>query len=273
MKLMPLFIVVSLACRSALPAAEPVEAPVVLENIAVTFSESGWNNRTWEKKSFVLRPNGEVEGLWAESGSFVLTSGYRATPSGTYSYQPLEETGRAELVLFLDGVEVPVVKQLRFHSATVASVLKDDFFAFPESMRITAMGGDQPMLNVSNRVEVSAGGSAHTGFVLGKTGQYLVRVVGPTLREFGVEDAAGATGIKLHRVGFPEHDIIFEAGLSAPSEVLRRAAQWVGAFPLVEDEQDVAVMVRLYPGTYVAEALNPTDQSGQVMIELYALPF
>ena len=273
MKSLPILVLFCLLWLASISTGEPVQAPMVLENVAVTFSVSGWNHRTWEKQSFVLQADGKLGGLWAESGSFSLTTAHRQTPDGTFQYRPLPETGRAELVLSLDGTQTPLVKQLRFNSATHASVLNDDIYAHPESMQLSGMGGDQEMLNLSNRVEVSAGGAAHTGFVLGTPGHYLIRVVGPTLREFGVGDGVASPSLKMHKVGLPEHKIVFEAGFLAPSEVTRRAAQLVGAFPLIQNGEDVALIVRLYPGTYVAEALNPTDQSGQLMIELYALPF
>lgn len=266
-------IVVFLLGAASLSAQDAVDAPETLEDVAITFVESGWNNRTWERRSYLLRRGGVVEGLWVESGAFASTLSYRETAGGTYEYRRLAEVERAELVLSLEGNEAPLVKQLRFFSNDGASVLHSDIFAHPESMRIQRMGGDQELLNLSNRAEIYAGGSAHTGFVLGKTGLYLIRVVGPTLKAFGVTDAVDAVGLTLHFVGDTTSELECEVGRAVPPEVLRRAAEWVGAFPLGEDGQDVAIMVRLYPGTYVAEARNLTASSGQAMIELYALSF
>ena len=47
----------------------------------------------------------------------------------------------------------------------------------------------------------------------------------------------------------------------------------VGAFPLPEGSKDAAVIIRLQPGSYVAQAsaVDPTE-SGQVLIEVYILP-
>ena len=267
-----LAIVVVLISPAVGYAQEVVEAPDRLENAIITFTVTGKTATYMTQSSYVVRENGELEGLWAKEISIGFTNGYRSIPNGTFVYRRLDEPGRAELTLWRDGESDPITKQLLFRSETSAQNMAFTRRVGTEHMSLRSIEVDQPMLNFSNRCEVPPGGSAHSGFVLIDSGQYLVRVVGPTLATFGVETPVSSPMAKVHIVGSPRPESEIEAGRSASAAVHQAAARLVGAFPLPEGSADVAFVAQLRPGAYVIEAQNPTAEAGEVLIEVYALP-
>ena len=268
----PFAIVVALIFSVVGHAQEVVEAPERLENVIITFTEFGRDSINQIKCSFVVRGQGELEGLWEEGKFGSFTTNYREAPDGSFTYKRLDQKGRADLVVWWDGESEPVTKELEFRSENTASNIAGNYRYGSEGVTLHAIDSDQQMLNLSNRCEISAQGSAHSGFVLKDSGKYLVRVVGPTLAAFGVETPVRAPAAEVHIVGSLRPLSELAAGRSAPPAVHRAAARLVGSFPLPESSADVAFVAQLRPGAYVIEARNPTSEAGEVLIEMYALP-
>ena len=125
-----------------------------------------------------------------------------------------------------------------------------------------------PLGGCSNRSFVRPGGSALTGFVVsGSENQIvIVRAVGPGLAQFGITNFLRDP--VLTGVANGNND-----WTTPNAEGIRRTSTAFGIFPLPEGSKDAALIARLRPGSYVAEAssLDPTD-SGQILIEVYILP-
>lgn len=244
-------------------------APEKLENVIITFSQMDGSLRGTVQKSYILRPDGAVEGLWSSDSWWGVIEHYGLTANGTFNYRRLEEPNHAELVLALEDEPVARI-ELGFSSPTRATVLHENRFR-EVRVQIREMVASRSIHNLSIRCFVPAGESAHAGIVLDEYNTYLVRVVGTTLGEFGVENPVSRPVLKINRSG-REDSYTTAAGFAAPPEVAARAGRVVGAFPLGEDSGDVAMITPLSYGVYTFEAINPTDRDGEVLIELYPLP-
>jgi hypothetical protein len=100
---------------------------------------------------------------------------------------------------------------------------------------------------------------------------YLARGIGPGLAAFGATDTIGAprvrvlnaTGVELEsNAGWQNHP---------NPDQLRNAAQTVGAFQLVENSADSAVVASLSPGSHLIEIATGNGQAGTALAELYEL--
>ena len=126
------------------------------------------------------------------------------------------------------------------------------------------------LVNVSARNFVGTGDNILiAGFVVdgtvGKT--LLIRAVGPTLASFGV----GGT------LNDPKLEILNGAGVRVVendnwSATLAPIATSVGAFPLVTDSRDAAVLVTLPPGSYSAQISGISGGTGEALVEVYEVP-
>lgn len=248
-----------------------VQSPDDLDNILITFSQVDGSLRGTIRQSYLLRPNGVVEGLWSEETWWGWVESYVPLSGGTFQYRRLNDLRQAELILKL-GDEGPVRRVLDFSSSSRAMVVNGDRFS-PMSMEIHPISRNRSIHNVSLRCSLPAGGSAHAGVVLDENETYLIRVIGPSLEAFGVENPLSHPLLSIHRNGRADDEFGFRAGRVAADQVARRAARLVGAFPLGETGGDVALIGRLYRGIYTFQATNPTDDEGEVLIELYPLPF
>lgn len=247
-----------------------VQSPDDLDNVLITFSQVDGSLRGTISQSYLLRPNGVVEGLWSEDTWWGWVESYIPLSGGTFQYRKLDDLREAELILTL-GDDGPVRRVLDFSSSSRAMVVNGDRFR-PMSMEIHPISRDRSIHNVSLRCSLPAGGSAHAGVMLDENETYLIRVVGPSLEAFGVENPLSHPLLSMHRDGGSADEYSFQAGHAASDEVARRAAKLVGAFPLGQTGRDVALIGRLNRGIYTVQATNPTDDPGEVLIELYPLP-
>ena len=130
------------------------------------------------------------------------------------------------------------------------------------------------LVNLSSRAVAGANGNA---LVVGLTiadaesKRYLARGVGPGLAAFGTGDTLGeprlsilnASGVELLRnIGWQN---------SAEPARLRDAGQAVGAFPLVDQSGDSALIAELAAGAYSIEVATTNNQPGAALAELYEL--
>lgn len=158
------------------------------------------------------------------------------------------------------------------------TVLVTDVQSRTGEVLIEAYDADSPsaagrLTNLSTRTEV--GGSAGiltAGFVIAGTGDLtlLIRGVGPTLAGFGVSGAVGdptlvvlssATGDRVGSNDDWSSDNAFN---------LRTTASTVGAFALLENSRDAALLISLSPGAYTVQMNNGSNGSpGNGLIEIY----
>lgn len=123
------------------------------------------------------------------------------------------------------------------------------------------------LINLSARTEVAANGTVTVGFVIGGTTSrsLLIRAVGPGLTDFDVEGALANPKLTLLRGQITENTNDDWNG----NEAIRATAETVGAFPLLNESADAAMLTRLPPGAYTAQVTAPDDQSGIVLVEVY----
>lgn len=125
--------------------------------------------------------------------------------------------------------------------------------------------------NVSIRARASGGEPLIGGFVImGGTNRVLIRAIGPTLRDFGVADAAGDPSLIL-RAGnaiIATNDS-WLAGANGPA--VEEAATRTGAFPLPAGSQDAGLVATLPAGNYTVE-VKAAGAGGTVLLEIYDVP-
>lgn len=141
--------------------------------------------------------------------------------------------------------------------------------------------GSGQLVNLSARKRLDASNPSLTaGFSInGNVPQrVLIRAVGPSLNQFlnGAElddailtlnrligPAGEATGVVLSNDDWPTE--------GNAAEIVTVAAS-VGAFPLVADSADAAVLLTLPTGNYTVQVGRKGDSVGDVLIEVYAVP-
>lgn len=125
--------------------------------------------------------------------------------------------------------------------------------------------------NVSIRARTTPEHPLVAGFVVsGGTNRVLIRAVGPTLRQFGVEDSAGDPALLIRSEGtiIATNDS-WLAGADAMA--VEESSAKVGAFPLAAGSQDAALVLNLPAGSYTAE-VTPAGSGGTILLEIYDVP-
>jgi hypothetical protein len=127
-------------------------------------------------------------------------------------------------------------------------------------------------VNLSVRGRAASAQPLTGGFVLGGPGntRLLIRAVGPTLRNFGISDAAADTAFTL-RAGTSVVATNDSWAAGANAATVEQAAQASGAFALGDGSQDAALVAVLPPGPYTVE-VTAAGTGGIVLFELYELP-
>lgn len=131
-----------------------------------------------------------------------------------------------------------------------------------------------PLVNVSTRTVLAAGGNAITGFVIGGTAsrRVLIRAIGPGLVAFGVAGTLANPVLSLWRgatvIGGNDD---FSTG-NAVDRTLPFEFERVGAFALTATFRDAALIATLAPGAYTALIAGGTaTDAGVVLLEVYFL--
>lgn len=143
--------------------------------------------------------------------------------------------------------------------------------AVSEAARILTGG----LINISTRARVGAGGdTVIAGFVVEERPRtFLIRAVGPGLRQFGVAGPTPDPFLSIKRNGMTIHfNDNWWSGLDG--SVNQRAALHVGAFPLESNSRDAAKVVILGPGSYTVEVqtASPEVPGGDILLEVYSVP-
>lgn len=122
--------------------------------------------------------------------------------------------------------------------------------------------GAAPLVNISTRAVLAAGGALTPGFVVGGTTsrRVLVRAVGPGLAAFGVSGPISAPVLAIYR---GSEEIARNAGWAADLAPIFGA---VGAFALTPGSRDAALLLTLAPGAYTARI---DGGAGEVLAEVY----
>jgi hypothetical protein len=144
-----------------------------------------------------------------------------------------------------------------------------------------------PLSNLSLRGNVSAQTPLIAGFFLKEPGgNVVIRVIGPSLRRFGVTRAWPDPRFALYAAGRTEpiaggpgqrHEIAYYDDWSRSATAtagLIRLFSFAGAFPLEDGSRDaVGVSPRLGAGGYtIVCAAADEDAGGEALVEVYVLP-
>lgn len=98
--------------------------------------------------------------------------------------------------------------------------------------------------------------------------ELLVRVVGPTLRGFGIADPLQDPKLGVF-VGPALNWDNDDWGAAANASVLMSTSGSVGAFPLPEDSHDAAALASFAPGALTVQAQRASGSPGTAVVELY----
>lgn len=182
-----------------------------------------------------------------------------ATLTGAFPLDP--ESNDSALAMVLD----PGVYTVHLSDASGSGVGLTEVYLVPDA----EIEGRLVNLSTRMRLDQSDVGII-AGFVIGGDvpARVLVRAVGPGLAQFGLSD------------GLPNPTLLLSRWL----EVLAANDDWnaadgvaeisalVGAFPLEAGSRDAALLIWLEPGAYTAQVKSADEQTGLVLVEVYAVP-
>ncbi len=134
-----------------------------------------------------------------------------------------------------------------------------------------ADAGDPParLINVSARALSGTGSAVLTaGFVIGGSGSdtVLIRGIGPSLTQFGVGGALSATQVTLF--DSTGTAIATNAGWGGGGALVAAFSQ-VGAFALLANSADSALLVTLPSGLYTVQVAGTNNSTGIALVEVY----
>ena len=248
-----------------------------------------------------LAPNGTCELLSQCSTGWPSTISLQFAPSssGTYTYELAPgNPNEATLNLNAPGLLATAMSEtLDYQSDTSGSGITLGFTFFLSSPNTF-------LSNASNRVALRVGDISTTGFVIEGSSPRLVliRVVGPSLANFGVSPVSNNPKLELFSssgaaLAFGQNWSLatfssFEPNLSlgssgtspiaaypSPAQFDAQAMKWIfgiaGAFPLNTNSNDQVFFGMLPPGAYTVQASDSTVGAGggTALIEIYILPF
>lgn len=121
--------------------------------------------------------------------------------------------------------------------------------------------------NVSNRGVTGAGErTLITGFIVtgGTPRNIVIRALGPSLRSFGIREAAGNPSLGVYHGST-------RIAANADWKSDRRASLLAEKFPSLAptDDKEAALWLTLWPGQYTIQAANEEGTEGIVLIEAY----
>ena len=262
-----------------------------------TFHEIGGSGVNVWDWSVVLATNGQFNFLTSVNGTSVDPTQFRSftvpiEENGTYTYARSGDT-MATLTLVKSSGSILWTLKLDFSrpggylSAGVPGGNVDDgIFAHVGSFWLTDIEPPQPvpMLNTSLRGSVSPGKPLIAGFVIpgAQIRDVLIRVVGPSLAQFGIAGFWSDPDFTFYN-----REFLFYLGAhygdwsSSPSPQqgspatanFQRIFNYVGAFPLAVGSKDAVRLIRLAPGPYtVVCSPKGSDPGGEALIVIYMLP-
>lgn len=137
---------------------------------------------------------------------------------------------------------------------------------------------DTELSNLSLRGRVAAGDNVLIGgFIIEDPDRYerplklLVRAIGPTLTDYGVEEVCADPQITLFdSEGNPIAGS--DDWNTGNGETIATISSSLGAFALPFDSKDAALLVELAPGAYTAHVSSGDGAGGEALFEIYRLP-
>lgn len=184
-----------------------------------------------------------AQGSNREAGTSTLT------PSGTFSFTPI--TGGTFSGNFANNAGIV--------SGTVGGTVSGGFLLRPLPSRIA---------NISTRSLSGVGDTTMVaGFVISGTGAkpLLIRAVGPTLQNFGVNNALANPSLAV----VAGANVVGANDDWGNSAALANLANQVGAFPLTAGSRDAAVQVSVQPGVYSALVGGGSTPPAAALVEIY----
>jgi hypothetical protein len=136
------------------------------------------------------------------------------------------------------------------------------------------LDGNGRTLNLSTRAQVHTGdGVLIGGFVVQGPAykRMLVRAVGPSLAQFGVQDVLLDPVLKIYS-GQTLVATVDDWSAEKNANVIATASTAVGAFPLVAGTKDAALFITLPPGAYTVEISGKNNTEGVALLEIYDVP-
>lgn len=132
------------------------------------------------------------------------------------------------------------------------------------------------LINASARTNVGTNDKVLiAGFVISGTEPktVLIRAVGPTLANFGVSGTLPDPALELtQHISSSNTDVTVATntgwGSTAPADIAGASNQ-VGAFDLINDSLDSALLVTLQPGQYSAIVRGASGDTGVALVEIY----
>ena len=98
----------------------------------------------------------------------------------------------------------------------------------------------------------------------------LVRIVGPSLTDFGVSDVMADPKVELF--DGQSRSLARNNDWSGGPELVY-AFSLAGAFGLTNASKDAALLVSLTPGNYTLDVRGANGSSGMALVEIYELPW
>jgi hypothetical protein len=127
------------------------------------------------------------------------------------------------------------------------------------------MGGPAPMVNLSSRAQVGTGDNVLIGgvYVLDSS-RAVVRAIGPTLANFGIQDALADPMLELYNA---------QGAQIASNDNWQSNPQWADIPAALRPSNGVesAILPTLAPGPYTVIVKGVSNGTGVGMVELYAL--
>ena len=250
---------------AALASAEDASvAPPNLANKIVGISSIGGS--FIHDNVYLFNADGSYEKLFSrsEGSPFVVWGG---AESGSFEYIPNESDNSATLVLMAeDGARIS--ETIEFSTSTLGKI-PNPFV--PPTVRVADLYQDLPVVNTSVNGELESNERLTAGFVVREGRYFLIRAVGPTLGEYGLDgvNELNSSIIRGEELVGQLQDMVASV---FPGDSARRVESLLGAFPLKEGSSDKLWFGVLTPGVYLVEAINSGSVSGNLLIEVYTFP-
>lgn len=136
------------------------------------------------------------------------------------------------------------------------------------------LDGNGRTVNLSTRARVRSGdGVLIGGFVVQGPAykRMLIRAVGPTLGTFGLSNALADPVMTVYSgAAIVASNDRWQSEANAAA--IAAAAKSAGAFALVANSQDAALLITLPPGAYTVEVKGKADSEGVALLEIYEVP-
>lgn len=140
------------------------------------------------------------------------------------------------------------------------------------SGRVASAPDGGRLVNLATRAQAGNGTPLIAGLVTKGTGakNYLIRAVGPTLEQFGVQNPLRDPTLAVKPLGFDEVLLANDNwGSEGNAAQIATTAAAVGAFALPPGSKDAVVLGALPGGLYTASLGGPGSDTGVALIEAY----